>query len=176
MMINLMEALKMKLRLRVMIIGLCIGLMAGSAAAADYNNWLKLVPGKLGGMAKSGTPDGMNMNMNGQAWSSLQQKYENKSKYVNLIIVSGLVAPQVQTFQMMTQMQMETQEQVIKTLTISGYKAIYQLDKNEKNGSLMISVSPETVVVLESSPVNNEKQMVDMAKDVPLAKIASAAK
>lgn len=167
-----MEVNRMKLKLCV-ILGLCMGLITVSAFAADYNNWLTLVPGKLGGMAKSGKPDGMNMNMGGQAWSSLQQKYENKSKYVNLMIVNGIVAPQVQTFQMMTQMQMETQDQVIKTVTVSGYKAIYQLDKNEKNGSLMISVSPQTVVVLESHPVENEKQLMAMAGDVPLAKIAS---
>lgn len=165
----------MNLKQRVTLIGLCIGLIALSAGAADYNNWTKMVPAKLGGLAKSGTADGMNMNMGGQAWSSLQQQYEGKSKQVSLIIVSGVVAPQVQTFQMMTQMQMETQEQVVKTVNVSGYKAIYQLDKNEKNGSLMISVNPQTVVVVESSPVTNEKQLIDIAGEVPLAKIAAVA-
>jgi hypothetical protein len=115
--------------------------------------------------------------MGGQSWSSLHQEYSSKSKKrISLTIVSGIVAPQAQAFQSMSHMQMETQDQVVKTVNVAGYKSLFQLSKAEKNGSLMISVNQQTLVVIEAEPITSEKELLPLTEEVPLKKIATQAK
>jgi hypothetical protein len=148
-----------------------------AVGATDYKSWLRLIPNTLGGLARSGEPDGMNMEMGGQSWSSLHQEYSNKSeKRISLTIVSGIVAPQAQAFQSMSHMQMETQDQVVETVKVSGYKSIFQLNKADKNGSLMISVNQQTLVIIEAEPITSEKELLPLAEEVPLEKIATQTK
>lgn len=145
--------------------------------ATDYKNWLPLIPETLGDLAKSGDPDVINMEMSGQSWSSLRQNYtDNSNKRASLTIVSGVIAPQAQAFQAMSHMQMETQDQIIKTVNVSGYKAVFQLNKANKNGSLMISLGEQTLVLIEGEPITSEKELTDLTKEVPLKKIASQAR
>ena len=162
---------------KTMLMSVCLLLISATAGAVDYKNWLPLVPETLGGLARSGAPDGINMEMSGQSWSSLQQEYSNKSdKRVSLTIVSGMVAPQAQAFQAMSQMQMETQDQVMKTLNVAGYKSLLLLSKADGSGSLMISLNQQTMVVIEAEPVTSDKELVALAEEVPLEKIATQAK
>ncbi len=161
------------------IILLAVYLLSISVAvgATDYKSWLPLIPNTLGGLTRSGEPDGINMEMGGQSWSSLHQEYSNKSeKRISLTIVSGIIAPQAQAFQSMSHMQMETQEQVVKTVNVSGYKSVFQLSKADKNGSLMISVNQQTLVVIEAEPITSEKELLPLAEEVPLKKIATQTK
>jgi hypothetical protein len=117
------------------------------------------------------------MKMSGQSWSSLQQNYtDNSNKRASLTIVSGVIAPQAQAFQAMSQMQMETQDQIIKTVNVSGYKAVLQLNKANKSGGLMISLGEQTLVVIEGEPITNEGELTSLAKEVPLKDIATQAK
>jgi len=168
---------KMYAKGRIIFISLCVLLVSVSASAVDYKNWIPLLPETLGGLAKSDEPDGINMEMGGQSWSSLSQEYSgNANKSISLIIVSGIVAPQVQVFQTMSQMQMETQDVLVKTLNVSGYRAVFQLDKEDKKGTLMISVNQQTVVIIDVEPTTSEKELVAVAKKVPLGKIAAQGK
>lgn len=161
---------------RIVLISFCLLLVSVSVGAADYKQWIPLLPGKLGGLPQSGKPDGMNMEMGGQSWSTVQQKYSDNSRTISVMIVGGIVAPQAQAFKMMSHMQMETEDQLVKTLKVSGYRAMFQLDKSKKKGTLMISVSDQALVVLEAKPVTDEGQMVTLAKEVPLGKIAAGIK
>ena len=167
----------MNAKVRIMLVATCLLLISVNINAADYKNWLSLLPETLGGLDRAGKPDGINMEMSGQSWSSLQQNYSDKAKKRgSLTIVSGVIAPQAQAFQAMSHMQMETEDQIVKTLNIAGYKAVYQLQKEDKNGSLMISINQQTFVVIEAEPITSEKELVTLAKDVPLAKIATQVK
>ena len=162
---------------KMVFLAVCLLSISVAVGAADYKGWLPLVPNTLGGLPRAGEPDGINMEMGGQSWSSLQQEYSNKSnERISLTIVSGIAAPQAQAFQAMSQMQMETQDQIVKTLEVSGYKSVFQLSKADKNGSLMISVNQQTVVVIEAEPITSESKLVSLAKEVPLQKIATQAK
>lgn len=167
----------MHAKVRMILLASCLLLLAFAAGAADYKGWLPLIPGTLGGLPRAGEPDGVNMEMGGQSWSSLHQEYSNKSnERVSLTIVSGIVAPQAQAFQAMSQMQMETQDQVIKTLKVSGYKSVFQLSKADKSGNLMISVNQQTLVVIEAEPITSKNKLVALAEEIPLQKIATQAK
>jgi len=162
---------------KIILLAVCLLSISVAVGATDYKSWLPLIPDTLGGLARSGEPDGINMEMGGQSWSSLHQEYSSKSKKrISLTIVSGIVAPQAQAFQSMSHMQMETQDQVVKTVNVSGYKSVFQLSKAEKNGSLMISVNQQTLVVIEAEPITSEKELLPLAEEVPLKKIATQAK
>ncbi len=167
----------MKAKGKIILMATCLLLVSVWVGATDYKNWLPLIPETLGDLAKSGDPDVINMEMSGQSWSSLRQNYtDNSNKRASLTIVSGVIAPQAQAFQAMSHMQMETQDQIIKTVNVSGYKAVFQLNKANKNGSLMISLGEQTLVLIEGEPITSEKELTDLAKEVPLKKIASQAR
>jgi hypothetical protein len=162
---------------KVILLVVCLLSISVAVGATDYKSWLPLIPNTLGGLTRSGEPDGINMEMGGQSWSSLHQEYSNKSnKKISLTIVSGIVAPQAQVFQSMSHMQMETQDQVVRTVNVSGYKSLFQLSKAEKHGSLMISVNQQTLVVIEAEPITSEKELLLLSEEVPLKKIATQAK
>ena len=77
---------------------------------------------------------------------------------------------------MMSQFQMETETEVIKALKVSGHKALFQLNKVEKKGVLMISANEQALVILEAMSIADEKQMIKLSKEVPLEKIAASLK
>lgn len=167
----------MKTKGKIILMATCLLLVSVWVGATDYKGWLPLIPETLGDLAKSGDPDGINMEMSGQSWSSLRQNYtDNSNKRASLTIVSGVIAPQAQAFQAMSHMQMETQDQIIKTVNVSGYKAVFQLNKANKNGSLMISLGEQTLVLIEGEPITSEKELTALAKEVPLKKIATQAR
>jgi len=167
----------MKAKGKIILMATCLLLVSVWVGATDYKNWLPLIPETLGDLAKSGDPDVINMEMSGQSWSSLRQNYtDNSNKRASLTIVSGVIAPQAQAFQAMSHIQMETQDQIMKTVNVSGYKAVFQLNKANKNGSLMISLDEQTLVLIEGEPITSEKELTDLAKEVPLKKIASQAR
>ncbi len=161
---------------RIILISICFLLVSVSVYASDYKQWIPLLPETLGGLAQSAKPDGINMEMGGQSWSSLQQKYSNNSENISMTIVSGSLAPQAQAFQMMSHLQMETETEVVKTLKVSGYKALFQLNKVKKRGTLMISVNEQSLVVLEAMSITDEKQMIKLSKEIPLEKISAGLK
>lgn len=167
----------MKSKGKIILMATCFLLVSVWVDATDYKGWLPLIPETLGNLAKSGDPDGINMEMSGQSWSSLQQNYtDNSEKRASLTIVSGVIAPQAQAFQAMSQMHMETPDQIVKTINVSGYKAVFQLNKANGNGGLMISLGEQTLVVIEGKPITNEGELTALAKDVPLKEIATRAK
>ena len=167
----------MKAKGKTILMATCLLLVSVWVDATDYKGWLPLIPETLGNLAKSGDPDGINMEMSGQSWSSLQQNYtDNSKKRASLTIVSGVIAPQAQAFQAMSQMHMETPDQIVKTIIVSGYKAVLQLNKANRNGGLMISLGEQTLVVIEGDPITNEGELTALAKDVPLKEIATQVK
>ncbi len=163
-------------KVRIILISICFLLVSAPVYATDYKQWIPLLPETLGGLAQSGKPDGVNMEMGGQSWSSLQQKYSNNSENISMMIVSGTIAPQAQAFQMMSQFQMETETEVIKALKVSGHKALFQLNKVENKGVLMISANEQALVILEAMSIADEKQMIKLSKDIPLEEIAASLK
>jgi hypothetical protein len=166
----------MKAKGKIILMATCLLFVSVWVGATDYKAWLPLMPETLGGLAKSGDPDGTNREMSGQSWSSLQQNYtDNSNNRASLMIVSGVIAPQAQAFQAMSHIQMETQDQIIKTVNVSGYKAVLQLNKANRNGGLMISLSEQTMVVIEGEPITKEGELTALAKEVPLKKIATQA-
>lgn len=162
----------MKKLLSVALVGLF--LFPAAAGAFDYKAWISALPKSLGGMTPAGEPDGMNMDMGGQKWSSLNQQYQSKDggKTAQLSVVAGQMAPQVQGFQSMSamNMNMETGDMVMKTVKISGKQCMLNLDKKAKTGTVMIPLKKDMLVSLILEPTTSATELTSLAKQIPLAK------
>ncbi len=152
----------------------CALLVALPASAADYKRWTPLLPTTLGGLPQSGQPNGVNMAMGDNSWSSLEQKYAKQSRTVRLMIVSGTGAPQAQMFLGLAKLEMETEDEVFRTITIKGYQSVLALNKKRKQGSVMVRVKPHTLVIVEANQIANQTGLTDLVGQVPLARIAGA--
>jgi hypothetical protein len=144
----------------------------------DYKAWVPMLPRTLGGMATSGEPDGMNMEMGAQRWSSLSQDYASRdgNRSAELTVVAGKGAPQVLGFQMMPKMTMETTDEIVKTVTVSGYKGLFILDKDDKLGTLIIPLKQDVLVNIETQPASGEAELIKLADQLPLAQFAAKAR
>jgi hypothetical protein len=160
------------------VLALCFLFLPEVAGALDYKTWFPILPQRLGSLQTSGEPDGMNMDMGGQQWSSVHQAYASQDKKTSaeLTIMAGKAAPQAQAWQAMASMNMETEEQIMKTVDVGGYKGMLTLDKKDKTGTLMIPLKNDTVVVLHLEPASGETEIMQLGQQLPLAQIADKAK
>lgn len=165
------------MRKYITVLMIALGLFLGSSAANafDYKDWIPLLPESIGGMEKQGDPDGMNMEKGGQSWSSLAQKYSDaQGNDLRLVIVTGSDAPGLRQFETMQKFNMETEEKKVKTVQVSGHKGV--LDFNKKGGSsnLLVAVQDESLVIIETSSLESEDELVSLADDVPISDIADS--
>jgi hypothetical protein len=142
------------------------------AHAFDYKDWIPLIPSELGGLKKNGKPEGMNMEMNNEKWSSLTQTYgdEDSDKETTLTIVCGTNAPQMQHFKGIPKMKMETEDQIMANVTVSGREGFLILDKGEKSGYLMILVDDRLLITLEMQDCGDKERLISAAKQIPFDK------
>jgi hypothetical protein len=163
----------------IVMIGICVVvlLIGATVGAADYKSWIPLLPKTVSGLPQAGEPDGMNMESEGQKWSMLHQRYagDNTDQSVEVTFVSGGGAPFVANFQMMSKMEMETEEQIMKTVEVSKYKGLINLEKKEKRGTLMVGLTESKMIVVEVDPANEEKDLISAAVDLPLEEFAAQA-
>ena len=166
--------MKLRSQIIVIIISVCLLLVAVAAGAEDYKNWIPLLPETIGGLDRAGKPDGMNMETNDQRWCMVHQKYgsDESEKYIDLTLVWGGAAPFMANYQMMSKFEMETEEQITKTVKVSKYKEVINLEKAEQRGTLMLALSKDMIVILEAAPTTEEGQLSSLAEKLPLDKFA----
>ena len=165
----------MRKYITVFLIAVGFILATSAANAFDYKKWLPLLPESIGGLDKQGEPEGMNMETSGQSMSTLKQEYSDGSgNDARLTFVTGTNAPGVREFKTLQQFNMETGERKVKTLEISGHKAVLDLNKKGGRSSLMIAARDKTLVVIETSAFDTEDALISMGNDVPLSKIADS--
>lgn len=157
----------------VFMVSLCFILASSAINAFDYKDWVPLLPESIGGLAKQGAPEGMNMEKTGQSWSVLKQDYsDDKGNDARITIVTGTNAPGVREFKAMQKFNMQSGKREVKTLEVSGYKAVLDLNKQGGKSSLMIAPQDKTLIVIETSSFDTEDDMISMGKDVSLADIS----
>jgi hypothetical protein len=165
----------MTLRNHVIMVSVFLLLVSGAAGAMDYNNWVPLFPDTIAGMEKSGDLDAMNYESGDQTWSYAHYTYgdDGSGEYIDLTVVGGQAAPQVMTFKTMPDMNMETEEQIMKTVKVSNYEALLNIEKKKKRGTLIIGLADNLIAVIEVVPTD-EAEIMKVTEDVPLDKFKSA--
>ena len=144
--------------------------------AADYKDWIDLLPEKINNLPKSGDPEGGNFEQRGQSWSILKQDYHDSGNNIRLTIVAGDTAPQLQQFQGMKQFTMETEDRLVESVQISGHEAVFEMQKDRGAGTLLILVQERTLVVIEADAVAGKNELISLADDVQLSDIATQSK
>ena len=74
------------------------------------------------------------------------------------------------------QVDMESTEEVIKSLTIKGYKATLYLNLKEKESDLVIMVPPRFAVTVHLSGASDAELLKSVAAQIDLAKLATLGK
>ncbi|MFP3980415.1 MAG: hypothetical protein ACLFUY_03395 [Desulfobacterales bacterium] len=167
----------MRKYITVFMIALGFILASSAANAFDYEDWIPLLPDSIGELDKQGEPEGMNMEESGQSGSTVEQEYSDGSgKDARLTILTGSGAPVIKEFKTLQKFNMETDERKVKTLEISGHKAVLDLDKKGGKSNLMISVQDKTLVVIGTKSFDSEKDLTSLGNDVPLSEIADSVK
>jgi hypothetical protein len=154
--------------------GLCLVFLLGWQAveAADYRDWVPLLPDSLDGLEPAGEPEGVNAESGDRSWSSLRQRYSGGGgQEVTLNIVTGSQTPAHRQFQALSKLHIENEQQLIKSLDISGHKAVLNLNKQGNSGDLTIFLEPQTLVLIEAEPVADEKALTSLAAEIPLQEI-----
>lgn len=165
----------MRKYITIFMIALGFILTSSAANAFDYKEWIPLLPESIGGLDKQGEPEGMNMEQSGQSMSTLKQEYsDGNGNDARLTIVTGTNAPGVREFKTLQKFNMETGERKVKTLEISGHKAVLDFNKKGGRSSLMIAARDKTLVVIETRSFNTEDALISMGNDVPLSEIADS--
>ena len=165
----------MRKSITIFLIALGFILASSAANALDYKDWVPLLPESIGGLDKQGDAEGMNMEKGSQSWASLNQPYaDGEGNTLRVTIVSGTDAPVMKKFQTLQKFNMETAEKNVKTTEISGHKAVLSLHKKGGESNLMIAAQKNTLVIIATDSFDSEKQLVSLARDVPLEDIADS--
>lgn len=140
--------------------------------ASDYKPWIPSLPSELGGLKKKDKPQGMNMEMDGEKWSSLTQSYgdEDSENETTLTIVCGTNAPQMQQFKAIPKMKMETEDQLMTTVKVAGRDAFLTLDKQDKSGFVMILVDERLLITIEMQDCSDKEKLLSVAEQIPFGK------
>lgn len=143
-----------------------------TAVAAGYRDYQDTLPAVLDGLERSGEPEGVNTESGGEQWSSLQQDYANEAgDGATVNIITGTKTSAYRQFRQMTEIHMETPENLVKSVEVSGYQGVIDLKKTRQRGTVALFLGPETLVVIEADPVASEQELVSLAGDVPLGEI-----
>lgn len=162
----------MRKYIKILIIALSLIFVSTAANAFDYKDWIPLLPESIDGMEKQGDPAGMNMEKSGQSWSALRQEYsDTDGNSFRLSIVTGSNSPGIRKFETMQKFNMETGEKEVKTLEVSGYKAVLEFNKKGGKSNLLIAPKDQTLVIIDSASFENKDDLISLADDVPLSEI-----
>lgn len=165
----------MRKYITALMFALSLIIVSTAANAFDYKNWIPLLPESISGMEQQGEPEGMNMAQGEQSWSTLRQEYSDADgNHIRLSIVTGSNSPGIRQFETMQKFNMETAEKEVKTLDVSGYKAVLDFNKKGGKSNLLIAAQDQTLVIIDSASFDNKNDLISLADDIPLGKISDS--
>lgn len=156
------------------LLGLGLVFLFGAQALADtdYQDYLSVLPESIQGMERSGEPEGVNRKGSDQDWSAVEQSYDDdQGREAKLTILGGTQTSAYKQYKKMSRVHMENPEKLIKSLEVSGYDGVMDLDKAGKEGTVAFFLGPKTLVVLEAEPVTGPDELRALTQDLPLEEI-----
>lgn len=169
-------------KLLSIVLGLSV-LAAGSLAAQDKKqvdpvNWRELVPFLIdlaGYEAKE--PDGATMTMSTFKMSQASRNYQKGDLSVDIQIVDGGFFPEAYaSYKALESFEIDTSDQLTRKVTIQGFPGIENIDRENKNATLMLLVSDRFLVTVLGQPVSDSAGLKDIAGRLDLKKLASLGK
>ncbi|MEF8793652.1 hypothetical protein [Thiohalorhabdus sp.] len=154
------------------LLGLVFLFGAQAVADTNYQDYLSALPESIQGMERTGDPEGVNRKGADQDWSAVEQSYaDDKGREAKLTILAGTQTSAYKQYKKMSRVHMENPEKLIKSLEVSGYDGVMDLDKTGNEGTVALFLGPETLVVLEAEAVTGPDELQTLAEDLPLEAI-----
>jgi hypothetical protein len=170
---------------RFIIIGTLILFLVGSISLAFQNqesadpvDWRELQKFlvDLSGFEKDGDPQGETVSIGDMKWTHVEQDYSANDQHLTLeIIDSAYVSMALQSFQMASMMEIDTNEEYIKKIEIKGYPGIKNYTYDDKEAAVMLLVSDRFLVRLEGDPFEDAEALVELIQMVDLQGLAGLA-
>ncbi|HEB58551.1 MAG TPA: hypothetical protein ENJ01_04955 [Gammaproteobacteria bacterium] len=153
-------------------------LLTSAVQAADYKAWLSLLPETVMGMTRAGEPDGANVTMGEMQNSSLTLRYRKGSgdhaRHAEIMVIYDSSKSLIMPFSMVRDMRVETPQEIHKPTTLSGFDAIYQLDRQVPQNALIVILRPDLLINMTFQPPISEDAIMKFAAELPLAELAKS--
>lgn len=143
--------------------------------AADYKQWLPLLPESAMGIPRSGDPEGTNVTMNDMENSSLTVRYRDGERSAEIMLIHDSSRSLIMPFEMVRDMRVETPEEIHLPTTLEGYQAIYQLDRPGNQTALIVILSPTMLIHVSFQPAPEKAALMKFVAGLPLKKLAASA-
>jgi hypothetical protein len=152
-----------------------LGLVAPAGAeVVNFKELLPFVDLKIPGWAMQGKPCGTTLKQGNVMVSEARGSFKAGDQTLEIIIMDflGKSIP----FLTGQQVQMENTEEIVRTTSLEGFKALETFRHQEKQGELNISVADRFWVKLDGEGIENPEVLRKVAQQMDLKKLATLAK
>ncbi len=166
-------------------VGLCLSLLLflglavfsgrSRAATVHFKQLMPFVELKLSGWTMDAKPTGTTIKHGEATMSEARATYRNGDKTLEIVVMDFL-GKTIPFLGPMTQMEMETSEETMRTTTIQGFKAVETFRTQEHHAELNISVADRFWVKIDGDGLDNPEVLRTVAQQMELPKLAELAK
>jgi len=159
--------------------GLAVWTMTPAAALpgelVNFKQLLPFVDLKLSGWEMAEKPSGTTIKQQQFQMSEAKASYRAGDKTLEIVVLDflGQTMPWVAT---LPQMEMESSEEYLRTITVGDFKALENYKFKDKHGELNINVANRFWVKLEGEGIDNTEPLKAAAQQMDLKKLATLAK
>lgn len=164
-------------RLVLAALGLII-LAGGGLARAEVVHFKQLMPVvelKLSGWTVEDKPKGSTIKQGEFAVSQAQATYRNGDQTLEITVMDLLGQP-IPFMAGMPQIDMESSEETLRSITIQGFKGLETFRPQDHHGELNLSVAARFWVKIDGNGINSLEPLRAAAQQLDLAKLAEMAK
>ncbi len=145
----------------------------------DPVNWRELVPflTDVPGFEAEGNAEGSTMTMGTYKVSQAEREYSSGEKELRITIIDGAYAQMAYAgIKMAMNFEMDTSEEYVKKVTITGFPGIEKYAYEDKEGQVMLLVADRFVVQLEEDNIPDTSELKEIAEMLDLDGLAKLAK
>ncbi|MFQ6082204.1 MAG: hypothetical protein ACE5WD_02460 [Candidatus Aminicenantia bacterium] len=122
-------------------------------------------------------PEGSTISYGEYKLSQVSRSYSSGEKELTINILDGAYVPMAYaSFQMMRAFEIDTSDEYIRKIEISGFPAVERYEYDDKEGTIIIFVRERFLVTLEESGIKNTSGLRDIAQSLDLKGLAALVK
>jgi hypothetical protein len=144
------------------------------AAVVDFKELLPFVTISIPGWSMEGKPSGTTLKQGNVMVSEARIAFKAGEQTLEIVIMDFLG----KTIPFLTgePMPMESSEEIVRTTTVQGFKAVATFRHQERQGELNISVADRFWVKIDGEGIDNLEVLTQAAQTMDLKKLATLAK
>ena len=160
-------------------LGMALVMLAGvgavQAEVVHFKELLPFVELKIPGWQLDGKPSGTTLKQGKVSVSEARATYRADDKTLEIVVMDFL-GKSLPFLAMGQQLEMETNDEQVRTTTVQDFKALETYRKHDKAGELNISVADRFWVKIDGDAIDNVEVLKNVAQQMDLKKLATLAK